>query len=347
MLSPSDHSRLVEVVLACVDREYPNQLDHVISGGSDLRSPAELHPAFFGSYDWHSSVHNHWLLVRALRGWSVAKERDRIVGILDNHLSPEKLAREVEYFSAPANAASERPYGWVWVLALHAEAVMIARSTEAANGWVSALEPLCELFVPRLLAYLEDGLGFPVRSGMHANTAFALELALDSAATLGDEALAKRLGHVAVRLFGDDVNHPDRFEPSGGEFLSPALCEAALMGRILASEEFAQWLERFLPGLVESPLLAPPRFTPDWDDPATVHLDGLLLSRGWSLALIARRLPSADVRRPVLAAAAHRHVAAATSVTDSHDYLADHWIPTYVAMAHEALDQLADDSAHD
>jgi hypothetical protein len=345
MLSPSDHSLLVEVVLACVDREYPNQLDHVISGGSDLRSPAELHPAFFGSYDWHSSVHNHWLLVRALRGWPVAKERDRIVGILDDHLSPDKLAREVEYFSAPANAACERPYGWVWVLALHAEAVMLARSTEAAKDWASAIEPLREIFVQGLLTYLEGDLRFPVRTGTHANTAFALELGLDSAATLGDEALAKRLGHVAVRLFGDDVSHPDRFEPSGGDFLSPALCEAALMGRILAPEEFAQWLARFLPGLVESPLLAPPRFTPDWDDPATVHLDGLLLSRGWSLALIARRLPSADVRRPVLVAAAHRHVAAATPVTGPHDYLADHWMPTYVAMAHEALDQLTDGSA--
>ncbi len=329
-----DPADLLAVSLSCVDREFPYALEHGMDGPAHFRVPADLHPVFFGCYDWHSAVHNHWLLIRLRHQWPGLERADEARRVLDEHLTEERLGRELAYFDNALQGAFSRPYGWAWVLRLHAEAAAIPEPDE--QRWAAALTPLRDGLCSRLVRYFGQSLQFPIRTGVHGNTAFSLTLGIDSARLTGNLATEQAFTDAAIRMFGADRDYPLRLEPSGGDFLSPALTEAGLLATVLPSADFAGWLGDFLPGLEADALLQPPVFEPEAGDPATVHLSGLLLSKAWSLRRMAVALPAGDQRIPVLGNSAQAHLLAAKDCLVDRHYYATHWVPTYLVMTDAA-----------
>ena len=328
---------LVTVALEAVAREYPHRLDQELRGDADLRPPRELHPSFYGSYDWHSAVHNHWLLVRALArglpGPLAAAAADR----LDEHLSPERTAAELTFFAGPGGRTSERPYGWAWLLLLQAECAAAGDAGDRRHRqWAEALAPLAELLGARLAGHFSAGLAFPVRSGTHGNTAFSLHLALQAARRRGDTQTAAGHEDAARRLFAAGPALPWAEPPDGNAFLTAPLTEAALMADVLGAGEFAAWLGRVLPdpGAVA---WDPPQFRRQGDDPGTVHLEGLLISRAWCLDALGRALPPGHPAAGPALAAARAHVALTDTVEPAAGFGRSHWIPTFLLYLDERL----------
>jgi len=320
------------IALANVSREYPNKLDHVISDAAGVLPPRALHPAFYGSFDWHSSVHMHWLLVRCRRLHPSLSERAAIDGVCDRHFAPETIAAEVAYLSEPHARAFERTYGWAWLLKLADE--LHQSDDDAARRWSHALAPLADAIVARYFDYLPRA-QYPLRYGTHANSAFGLALALDYAKRTTLTRLIDLCEHKAHDWFLGDRDIPAAWEPSGADFLSPALMEADLMRRVLASDAYASWLAGFLPHFsAASPqaLFAPIKIG-DRSDGQIVHLDGLNFSRAWNLAGIASSLPRSDARVEVARAAASRHVEAGMSGLESGDYVGEHWLASFATLA--------------
>jgi hypothetical protein len=289
------------VALANVRREYPRRLDQLQTAPHTEWRPRVLHPAFFGSYDWHSSVHMHWLLARLLRLFPLLE--DEIAPTLDRHLTESNMTAELAFFRLPGSATFERPYGWAWLLELHAELRRLGR-------WHAPLEPLAEELAHRFRAYVAS-LPYPVRAGTHGNTAFACLLAHDYG--LEDEVAA-----AARRWYAADRNYPAAYEPSADDFLSPALVEAVLMKKVLQAKEFAGWFAAFLPQL--GPLAEPPRVT-DHADPKQSHLDGLCLSRAWCFRLLGFEELSS------------RHLQAGLPHVAGGNYAGEHWLATFAALA--------------
>lgn len=288
-----------------------------------MARPRELHPAFFGCYDWHSAVHSHWTLVRLRRRFPELAEAAQIAAALDEHLTAANLAREAEYFDGAGRGTFERPYGWGWLLALAAE--LRAGRDAPSKRWAGAIRPLEHAVARRFAAWL-PGLRQPIRTGTHYNTAFGMTLALDYARAAGESRLEGVIASGARALFGRDVAVPAAWEPGGDDFLSPALAEADLMRRIYAGRAFRAWWRRFLPGIPDA--LRKPAH-PGRLDAKSIHLDGLNLSRAWALAGIAGALGrrvriAADLRR--LSAI---HAAAGLARVESGDYLGEHWLPTF------------------
>jgi len=271
----------------------------------------ERHPAFYGSYDWHSAVHMHWLLVRVLRLYPTGDDARSIAEGLDRHLNAAAIERELAYFRSPAGRTFERPYGWAWLLELQAEAL------RSRARWSGALQPLATHLAGRLRDYLAQA-PYPVRAGSHANSAFACVLALDYART-ADTALELEIRKAARRWYSGDRDAPLAFEPSLDDFLSPALTEALLMQEVLDAGEFMTWLQRFAPrGFA---MLAEPPTVLDHADPKQSHLDGLCLSRAWCL----RRLGDTT--------AANRLIAAALPHVVGGDYAGEHWLASFAVLA--------------
>jgi hypothetical protein len=315
---------VARLALAGVTREWPHAYQHVANDATDLRRPRELHPAFYGCYDWHSAVHGHWALARVRRLFPQGRCAGEIEAVLGAHLTSTAVAVELAYFQAPGREAFERPYGWAWLLALAAE---LRRGRDrTSRRWARALHPLENRLAAQLAAWLPQ-LRHPVRTGVHGNTAFALTLALDYAQEVGATALAERIKRHSRRYFGDDVGVPAAWEPSGTDFLSPALAEADLMRRVLGRREFARWWRKFLPELPAT--LAMPVAAGEHADPGAVHLNGLNLSRAWALRGIAATLPVRAPERKVLLAAADAHAAAGLAQVVSDNYLGEHWLASF------------------
>lgn len=317
------------IALAGVTREYPHQLAHVLTSAGDVRAPRRLHPSFYGCYDWHSAVHTHWLLVRLWRAFPDLPQRPQIEQQLDLHLQPAPLAAEVAYAADTQRIAFERPYGWAWLFKL-AQELHHAPGLPAA-GWRDAVEPLAALFTSRLLKWLPRQ-QYPVRTGVHANTAFMLAFALDYARASGQTRLARAVSDTALRFYVADRSAPSTWEPSGNEFLSPSLVEADLMRRVLAPAAFRPWLEQWLPALDGSNLLRPVDVS-DRGDPQGGHLDGLNLSRAWCLYGLASALDDQPARAAALRQAAAAHLDAGLRHVDSGDFLGEHWLATFAAYA--------------
>lgn len=317
------------IALAGVTREYPHQLAHVLTSAGDVRAPRRLHPSFYGCYDWHSAVHTHWLLVRLWRAFPDLPQRPQIEQQLDLHLQPAPLAAEVAYAADTQRIAFERPYGWAWLFKL-AQELHHAPGLPAA-GWRDAVEPLAALFTSRLLKWLPRQ-QYPVRTGVHANTAFMLAFALDYARASGQTRLARAVSDTALRFYVADRSAPSTWEPSGNEFLSPSLVEADLMRRVLAPAAFRPWLEQWLPALDGSNLLRPVDVS-DRGDPQGGHLDGLNLSRAWCLFGLASALDDQPARAAMLRQAAAAHLDAGLRHVDSGDFLGEHWLATFAAYA--------------
>lgn len=325
----ADHAaRFVRLALDCVEREYPNKIAHTMQADGDARPPADLHPAFFGCFDWHSSVHAHWLLVRFARLHPQHPLAAEALTVLAAHLQPDRIAAEAAYLGGADREEWERPYGLAWLLQLVAE--LREWDTEAARRWASALAPLEEACIARLADWLPK-LTYPVRTGEHSQTAFACALALDYARTTGRDDLARLIEATVARLYLDDRSVDLTFEPSGEDFLSPALAEADLVRRILAPVAFGRWLAEFLPQIPDSrdvPWL-PVAVVSDRSDGKLAHLDGLNLSRAWMLQGVAAGLPDRDPRRAVLLAAAHDHAAAGYAALTGEHYAGGHWLGTF------------------
>ena len=331
-LTSAQASTFARLALANVEREFPHKLDHVMSGPEAVAAPRTLHPAFFGSFDWHSCVHAHWLLVRVLGTHAELSEAALIRATLDAHLAPERMQAEVAYFQRPASRAFERSYGWAWLLKL---AVELAASSDAdAQRWSCQLAPLARVVADRFCAWLRVA-NYPVRHGVHANTAFALAFAFDYASRCGEAVLGDSVTAKARQWYLADTDAPAAWEPSGTDFLSPALTEAALMRRILERSEFSTWLRRFLPSIErqEPPALFTPVTVSDRSDPYIVHLDGLNLARAWCWRDIATALSAADPRLPIARGAAASHLHAGLPALASSDYVGTHWLATFAVLA--------------
>lgn len=329
-LTPARASSFARLALANVDREYPAKLDHVLAGDRDAVPPRELHPAFHGSFDWHSCVHAHWLLARVRRLVPALPERAAIDALFDRRFAPAAVAGECAYLARPEARSFERTYGWAWLLALARE---LACAPDATR-WSAALAPLARAFVARYEAYLPLQ-RHPIRHGLHANSAFGLAFALDYARAAAERDLERACVAAANRWFATDRDAPAGWEPSGTDFLSPVLMEANLMRRVLAPAAFDRWLAGFLPGLAAGAPAA--LFTPadaaDRTDPHLAHLDGLNLSRAWCMREIAAALPPGDPRAGALDAAAAVHAKAGHAGLDHGDYAGTHWLATFALLA--------------
>jgi hypothetical protein len=321
-------ARFVDLALACVHREYPNKVAHVLDSDADALPPRVLTPAFYGCYDWHSSVHGHWLLARAARTFPDAPFATAARGALAKSLAPANVAAEVAYLRNPGRASFERPYGLAWLLQLGAE--LRAWQDPQAREWSVALSPLEAEVVARVSGWLPK-LTHPVRVGEHSQTAFALGLMLDYARRADDVGFAALIEGRARHYFLGDRACPLDYEPGGEDFLSPCLAEADLMRRVLATSEFAAWLAAFLPAIPRngSADWLPVAIVSDRRDPKLAHLDGLNLSRAWMLEGIAAGLPPRDPRVASLRAAALAHATASLPAVTGEHYAGGHWLGSF------------------
>ena len=325
-LTAETANRFAEIALGHVAQEYPHKLDHVMDGPEDVRGPRELHPIFFGSFDWHSCVHGYWLLLRTRRLFPGLPAAARVEALLDGTLTAEKVRRELAYLDRPYSGGFERPYGWAWLLALHAE----AQRHEAE--WAENLAPLASAFTERFRSYLPR-LTYPIRTGTHFNTAFAMVLALEWAEA-NDDDLAALIRSRAGDYYGRDERCPG-WEPGGDDFLSSALIEALCMRRVLGEREFEPWMAGFLPDLAagDPKTLFTPAFVSDRSDGKIAHLDGFNLSRAWCWRGLADALDGDSRELALLTADAHLdaslpHVAG--------DYMGEHWLATFALLALES-----------
>lgn len=323
-------TRLASIALDNIAREYPHKLDQVLASDADIAAPRLLHPAFHGSYDWHSCVHMHWLLARLRRRFADLPNRAAIDALFDRHFAADAIAAEVAYLARPHAGSFERPYGWAWLLKLAAELRNEPR-------WSCGLQPLAAAFAARYLDFLPRA-RYPLRYGVHSNSAFALAFALDYARSCGDPALQQACAAKADQWYGEDAAAPAAWEPSGTDFLSPVLIEAELMRRVFEATDFARWLARFLPDFESSSPrnLFEPAQVDDRADAQLVHLDGLNLSRAWCFRGIASALPNGDRRIAVSRDAARRHLGAGWQGLASGEFVGAHWLATFAVLALDA-----------
>jgi hypothetical protein len=319
-VNPELASKLARLALDAVERELPHKLDHVVTRAGETVAHRELHPAFYGSFDWHSAVHGHWTLARLLALVPDIAEAGEIRRVLDAHLTRENLQREADYCAA--HPAFERMYGWAWTL----ELARVLRET----SWGDAIAPLADVIVGHYIAFLPKQ-NHPIRTGTHNNTAFGLAFAFDYARETNDHALANRVEESARLYFAGDVDAPAMWEPGGDDFLSPSLTEADLMRRVLSPSRYAAWLHAFLPFLPAK--LQEPAVVIDLADGKLAHLDGLNLSRAWHMRNIRAALSPHDLIADQLADVAELHAREGLAHVATGDYAGEHWLASFALLA--------------
>ena len=326
ILNLNQAQRLVNLPMHCVDIEYPNKLGQTIGGFKDLKSPKELHPAFYGCFDWHSSVHGHWSMVSLLKQFPKLENNAEIKSKLLKHISKENILKEVDYFLGKHNKSYERTYGWAWVLklaeALHTWDDKIARELE------DNLQPLTDLIVQKYLDFIPN-LNYPVRAGEHPNTAFGLTFAWDYALVVGDESLLEMIKNSAIKFYLNDSDCPISWEPSGYDFLSPCLQEAAIMKRVLPRKVFTNWFANFLPQLKDINYQLAVGEVSDRTDGKLVHLDGVNFSRAWALFDIVKDLPSYNHLKKI----AYEHINYSLPNVVGDSYEGGHWLGSFAIYA--------------
>ncbi|MCU0250492.1 MAG: DUF2891 domain-containing protein [Vicinamibacterales bacterium] len=324
-------ARFAGLALACVHQEYPNKIAHVMQSDADVKPPRGLTPAFFGCYDWHSSVHGHWLLARLARLFPEAPFAPRARAALARSLTAEHMAVEARYLAGPGRTSFERPYGLAWLLQLSAE--LREWQDPQAQQWAGILRPLETAAAARLKEWLPK-LSRPIRIGEHDQTAFAFGLVLDWARTAGDQPMIDLIQSKTAGFYRRDTACPLHYEPNGQDFLSPCIAEADLMRRVLAPPAFADWLQAFLPQIPVNGSAAwlEPAVVTDPSDPKLAHLDGLNLSRAWMLDGIVSGLPANDARRASLLAVADRHRDAGLKAVTGEHYEGGHWLGSFAVF---------------
>ncbi|MEL7500250.1 MAG: DUF2891 domain-containing protein [Planctomycetota bacterium] len=333
-LTPEQVTRFARLALKNIQTEYPNKPGNVVVDDASVRTPKSMHPAFYGCFDWHSSVHGHWMLVKILKEYPDSPVEDEIRKKLAENLTAKNLAGELAYFKEKQHKAFERTYGWAWYLQLVAE----LETWDDAQGkqWRTHLTGLEKLLVQRTEDYLPK-LTFPIRTGIHPDTGFALALILDYSRVVKNQSLERLIIKRAKEYYFNDTDYPTKYEPSGQDFFSSCLNEADLMRRVLPQDEFVAWLDKYLPTLKEGDggnLLVPVTVS-DVTDGYIVHLAGLDLSRGWCMQGIADALPENDRRVALLRKSAAEHAELGFQYVFSGHYEGDHWLATFAIYLQE------------
>lgn len=325
-LKLSEANKLIQLPLNCIQTEYPNKLNQVIGGAEDLRSPKDLHPAFYGCFDWHSAVHGHWSLVSLLKQFPDLENKNVVLQMLSQNMSIENIETEVLYFNGKHNGSYERTYGWAWLLKLAEE--LHTWDDPKARELEQNLQPLTDLIVNKYLDFLPK-LKYPIRVGEHTNTAFGLSFAYDYAKNVGHSELKSLIESTAVSFYSNDQDCPITWEPSGFDFLSPCLEEAALMKRVLTNSEFKLWIDTFLPELRSKDFHIAPGEVSDRTDGKLVHLDGVNFSRAWCLNTIANGQPELDHLNNL--ANLHINYSLPNLIGDSYE--GGHWLGSFAIYA--------------
>lgn len=321
-----------KLVLKGIDQEYPNKPSVVLSGPESLVAPRAMFPAFYGCFDWHSSVHGHWVLARLLRIFPNLPEAEEIRAALNSHLSASSLRSEAQFFSRDDQKSFERMYGWAWFLRLAIELELT--DDPDFKQWRENLRPLEDVLVGRIEAYLPL-LNFPIRTGEHPDTGFALGQILDYARQRKLVGLEELVVARSREYYLADEAYPVNYEPSGQDFFSSCWNEADLMRRVLEPEEFRDWLAKFLPDLPRQ--LGDGTIQPvpvsDVTDGKLVHLAGLNLHRAWCLKSVALSLPDGNPLKKLLSSSAEAHLVAGLAYVNSGHYEGDHWLATFAIYA--------------
>ena len=320
---------LAKVPIECLLQEYPNKLNQVLVDSSHLASPAELHPIFYGCFDWHSSVHGHWLMASVLNDAPDSDLSTEIIQLFDSQFTIEKVAIELAYFEPKLNQSFERTYGWAWILKLYAE--LYSSPLNETHGWTKNLKPLINYIVESYKAFLPK-LIYPIRVGEHTNTAFGLSLAFDYAFVIKDIEFQNLIKSRAKEYYMNDVGCPVNWEPGGFDFISPCLQEAELMSKILTPAEFEGWFKKFLPAIFKNNFELEPGKVLDRTDGKLVHLDGLNFSRAWCFYGIASKVPKLKTN---LIALGDQHLAASQDQVIGSDYMGSHWLASFLVYALE------------
>jgi len=332
VLNLEQANRLAQLPLHCMDTEYPNKLNQTIGNASDLKTPKELHPAFYGCFDWHSAVHGHWSLVSLLKQFPDLENRAGIEQKLLQNISKENIAQELLYFDGEFNSSFERTYGWAWLLKLAEE--LHTWDNEVGQELEGNLQPLTNLIVAKYLEFLPK-LNYPIRVGEHSNTAFGLSFAYDYALVVKNSELQTLIKDRAKDFYDDDQDCPIEWEPSGFDFLSPCLEEAALMKRVLSNENFKVWISDFIPELIQTDFDISVGEVSDRSDGKLVHLDGVNFSRAWSLNYIAQDLPEYKHLQNL----ANKHINYSLPSIVGDSYEGGHWLGSFAIYALNSIEK--------
>ena len=320
-------NELVSLSVKCVDKKYPYKIGYRYSDESWLKPHYELTPSFYGCWDWHSAVHGHWAMVKILKDFPEIADRDIILSKLNKNLSKENLDKEYEFFKQDFAKGFERTYGWAWLMKLYSE--LVSWDYDKAQTWANNMKPLVDLLSERTILFL-DKLSTPLRPGTHANTAFSFSLMIEYSKVANDNLLFNKIKDYSNKNFLGDINCPVQYEPSGTDFLSPCLAEAALMSLILEKREFNDWLYKFLPSFEEksfSNIINPPKVL-DPEDPGIGHLIGLMFHRAWTLKDIAIKLEDNSDKKLLLKIAKH-HSEEGYKIMFESGYGGEHWLATF------------------
>ena len=332
MLSQETAQAWAKLVLKGVDTEFPNKMSLVYENENQLQRPRENFPAFYGCFDWHSSVHGHWVLARLLRQFPDMPIASEVRTTLSKHLTAGNLRREADFFAQDQHKSFERMYGWAWYLRLVIE--LDQWDDKDANLWRENLRPLENILVDRIKSYLPN-LSYPIRVGQHTDTGFALGQIIDYARALKNKDLERLAVDRSLAFYNKDIDYPIHYEPSGHDFFSSAWNEADLMRRILDQNNFGAWLERFVPKLDQQLIdgtIAPVKVT-DMTDGKLIHLAGLNLHRAWCMASVASVLPKNTLRHKRLLKSSASHLRDGIAYINSGHYEGDHWLATFALYA--------------
>lgn len=327
-------NQLCELPLHCIAQEYPNKLNQVLTDSTYINSPSNLHPVFYGCFDWHSAVHGHWLLARMLTEFPEAEFSKDIVALFDKQFTAEKIAHELNYFEPKLEKSFERTYGWAWLLKLY-EALNLTPLNQS-HGWTKKIKPLNDFVVDSYKAFLPK-LVYPIRVGEHNNTAFGLSLAFDYAISVQDTSFINLISNTAKRFFLNDCDCQLNYEPSGFDFLSPCLQEAELMSKILPQDEFEKWIKKFLPQITHKRFHLEPGKVLDRTDGKLVHLDGLNFSRAKCFYTIGNALPKYKSK---LFEQGDMHINTSINYVVGSDYMGSHWLATFLVYALEERNRI-------
>lgn len=332
ILNINEAHRLAQLPIACVGKEYPNKLNQTIAGNEDLRSPSDLHPAFFGCFDWHSSVHGHWSLVKLIKIFPDLEDKDLIISTLSERITDESINKEIEYFMQEHNRNFERTYGWAWLLKLAEE--LHTWDDPVARKLETSLSPLAELIALKYIEFLPK-LNYPIRVGTHTNTAFGLTFAYDYGLSLGNDALLAVIKERARDFYFYDTDCPLSWEPGGEDFLSPCLEEVNIMMRVLDREEFIPWLAGFMPQLSNPAYSLEPGIVSDRSDGKLAHLDGLNFSRAWCFYDLANYLDQYKHLKTL----GDIHINHSLPDITSDHYEGSHWLGSFALLALDSRDK--------
>jgi len=329
-LSYDSARRLADMPLHCVDVEYPNKLNQVLTDSTYIDSPKNLHPIFYGCFDWHSSVHGYWLLAKMFYDYPGTPLSHQIADLFNEQFTKEKVAIELAYFEPKLERSFERTYGWAWLLKLHT-ALMKSRP-DNLDKWAENLTPLTNFIRDSYMKFLPK-LVYPIRVGEHTNTAFGLSLSLDYAKAVVDTAFENLIEERAKHYFLNDKNCPLNWEPSGFDFISPCLQEAELMSKVLSPDEFQKWIKEFLPQIFKKDFALEPGKVLDRTDGKLVHIDGLNFSRARCFYVLAKSFPKYSDKFITIG---DEHLRASMQYVVGSDYMGGHWLATFLVYALEA-----------